>query len=109
MSEYFPDKFVVIEIKSSHYPPTRKVLGSWYGGFAGANSWRISSPIEKVLLVGDVYQFHNASGSVYYCHKDTEGMSMLTESVYNGWLAEAAASTDGSNLHIVPSEEYEAV
>ena len=34
MSEYFPDRWVVIEV-SSEGETLRRVLGSWWGGFGG--------------------------------------------------------------------------
>ena len=84
MSEYSPDKFVVVEFKT----PTEtilKVIGSWYGGYTGSDSWRMNSGIESVSKVGKVYYFNGYSGSVYECHEDAYGMSLYTSGVYSGW------------------------
>jgi hypothetical protein len=39
MSEYTPDKWVVIKINSDKYPSIHKVFACWYGGWAGSDSW----------------------------------------------------------------------
>jgi hypothetical protein len=77
---YCPDKWVVIKISSddkSHY----RVLGSWFGGYAGSDSWRMNSGITSASLEDKFYKFTGSSGSVYMCHKDTYGMSSYTHSV----------------------------
>lgn len=67
---------------------SRKVLGSWYGGYAGSDSWRLSSGITTVETVDDHYLFHNESGSVYECHTSNQGMSVYTTGIYESWLSE---------------------
>lgn len=81
MTDYYPDKWVVIEIKT---PDTtiQKVLASWYGGFAGSDSWRCSSGITDIETLDDRYLFHNESGSIYECFKHRYGMSAYTAIVY---------------------------
>lgn len=82
MSNYTPDLWVVVEMNSEH-GKIRKVLGSWYGGFGGSDSWRMNSGIEEVLDQGDYYDVIGYSGSVYKCYKGNEGMSSYTNRVYN--------------------------
>jgi len=70
MKEYTPDRWVVLEFDSVEYGKYRKVLASWYGGFAGSDNWKLSSSIDNIVIAEDeFYSFYNSSGSVYYCHK----------------------------------------
>lgn len=76
MSEYHPDKWVVVKITGHDYPTLYKVFACWYGGYAGSDSWKLNSGITKATLEGYVYSFEGSSGSVYQCHKDTYGLNM---------------------------------
>ena len=80
MSEHKPDRWVILKIKSKN-EVLYKVMGGWYGGYLGSDTWRINSGITKVELDGDVYKFHGHSGSVYLCHKNNYGMTVLMGSV----------------------------
>jgi len=87
-SHYTPDKWVVIEINNG-VQTYRKILGSWYGGFAGSDSWKLSSAIDEIIIEDDVYHFYNHSGSLYNCHKSSYGMSSYAGSIYQGWVDES--------------------
>lgn len=81
MAEYRPDVWEVVKVTfsgESHY----RVLAGWYGGFAGSDSWKFSSAINKIVRHGDVYHFHNESGSTYICHIGYKRFSGLTYSIY---------------------------
>lgn len=82
MSEYVPDRWVIVELKGDG-KTYHKVLASWYGGYAGSDSWKLSSGIEMIKELENGIEFHNSSGSVYKCHKNSYGMSRYTMSVYN--------------------------
>ncbi len=86
MNQYMPDKWQVIEV-TINGETFRKILASWYGGFAGADSWRISSVIEDVKDDGEFYVMQTASGSEYKCNKGWEGTSMLAYSKYEEFKA----------------------
>lgn len=73
---YSPDKWRVIEI-SLNGETFRKILSSWYGGFAGTDSWRMSSAIAEVVDNGDSFIVKTTSGSEYICNKGWEGESLL--------------------------------
>jgi hypothetical protein len=88
MSDYTPDRWVIVEINSTEHGKIRKVLGSWYGGFASSDSWRMNSGIEKVIDQGDYYDVVGYSGSVYKCIKGAEGMSGYTSRVYENYKKE---------------------
>ena len=80
MNEYTPDRWVIVEINSEH-GKIRKVLGSWYGGYAGGDHWRLSSGITEIVEHEKHYEVHNESGSIYTCIKGAEGMSGYTAGV----------------------------
>jgi hypothetical protein len=86
-NEYTPDLWVIVDVNSEH-GKIRKILGSWYGGFAGSNSWRMSSGITEVIEHDNHYEIHNHSGSVYTCYKNSIGMSSYTSSVFNNYMKE---------------------
>ena len=102
MSEYHPDKWVVVKIYSDKYPPIHKVFACWYGGWAGSDSWKLNSGITKATLEGFVYSFEGASGSVYECHKDTYGTNMYGDGVLRNMINNAA--TNGITIEILPEE-----
>ena len=81
MSTYTPDKWVVVEIASTT-EKTFRVLASWYGGYCGSDSWKLSSGIVRVDEFDDHWDFHNYSGSIYTCYKTIYGTSGFTQSVY---------------------------
>ena len=86
MSEYKPDCWVIVEISGTKVPETyRRILAGWYGGYAGSNSWKISSGIEEMIDRGDHWEIPNHSGSVYYCYKSAERFSMLTGNIYSNY------------------------
>lgn len=86
-SEYRPDVWVIIELSGSKVPETYcRVLAGWYGGFAGSDSWKVSSGISSVVDKDTYWEIHNTSGSIYICHKETERLSMYTASILNGYL-----------------------
>ena len=90
MSEYTPDKWVVVKITGNKHPPTHKVFGCWYGGWAGSDSWKLNSGITKATLEGFVYSFEGFSGSVYECHTDCYGTNMYGAGVLDNMISNAA-------------------
>lgn len=80
MSEYKPDKWVILKIKTPN-DILYKVMGGWYGGYLGSDTWRINSGITKVELEDNMYKFYGSSGSIYLCRKDSYGMTTLMQSV----------------------------
>jgi hypothetical protein len=95
MSEYKPDRWVVLKITDGD-KVGYKVMGGWYGGYLDSDSWRINSGISKVELDGDTYKFYGYSGSIYLCHKDSYGTTMLMSSVL----------PDSNNVEILPDSDF---
>lgn len=83
MSDYTPDRWAIVHITSLDHPPIDKVVGSWYGGYGGSDSWRMNSGIEKVVDCDKFYDIYGYSGSIYRCYKGSQGMSAYTEMVMN--------------------------
>lgn len=89
MSEYRPDRWVVVKITGNEHPPIHKVFASWYGGWAGSDSWKLNSGITKATLEGNVYSFEGSSGSVYECHTDIYGTNLYGASVLENMIDNA--------------------
>ena len=85
MSDYTPDRWVIIEIKRKKKEPLTKIFATWYGGFAGGEEWRFNSGIEKVEEEEDKYLVHGFSGSVYECYKNSQGLSGYGSVVLGGF------------------------
>ena len=89
MSEYTPDKWVVIEITMED-TVVQRILSSWYGGWAGSDSWRLSSGITEVEELEDSYIIRNESGSVYTCYKGRYGMSSYAMGILESFKKQAS-------------------
>jgi hypothetical protein len=102
MSEYQPDKFVVLKItfdKSVIY----KVFGSWYGGFAGRDSWQMNSGIKYVVEWEEFFEFYGYSGSCYTCYKSQYGTSVYSHSVLTQLIENSAQKS--ITIEVLP-EDY---
>lgn len=87
--EYTPDVWVVVEFTGSDVgEPYRRVLGGWYGGWGGSNSWKMSSGITETVEHTDHWEFRNASGSVYRCGKAVERYSIQTWGIFSSYAAQ---------------------
>lgn len=102
MSDYSPDKWVVVKITGNDSAPIHKVFASWYGGWAGSDSWKLNSGITKATIDGYVYSFEGSSGSVYKCHCDSYGTNSYGGSVLNGMIEKAAKN--GVTIEILPED-----
>jgi len=45
MSDYYPDRWVVVKIGEENL---YKVFACWYGGYARGDSWKLNSGITRV-------------------------------------------------------------
>ena len=79
-----PDRWVVLKILSVSDGTFYKVLGSWYGGYANGNFWRLNSGIQRVVKASkDTFLFYGVSGSCYECRINNYGMHLESTSVVN--------------------------
>jgi hypothetical protein len=91
MSIYNPDLWVIVELKFNDSDEvTRKVMASWYGGYLGSDSWKLSSGITEIVETDTHYEIHNHSGSIYNCRKGAEGMSGYTAGVFDSFVRDLA-------------------
>jgi hypothetical protein len=87
MSTYSPDRWVIVELKMNDSEERyRKVMASWYGGYLGSDSWRMSSGITEIVEHTDHYEIQNESGSTYLCGKHCVGMSGYTAGVFDSFV-----------------------
>jgi hypothetical protein len=96
MSEYRPDRWVVIKIvtpKEHLY----KVFACWYG-----DSWKINSGITQAQLVDDVWEFSGYSGSVYSCYRASYGVTAYGSTVLQGFIQEA--ESQGVSIEIMSED-----
>lgn len=91
MSTYTPDLWQIVEItpKDIRNPPYCRIMASWYGGFAGSNSWKLSSGITEVKDKDTYWEVLNYSGSVYILYKNCKGMSSLGSSILAQYKSDA--------------------
>jgi len=100
MSEYRPDKWIVVKITGKDTTPVYKVFACWYGGYLGSDSWKLNSGITKATLEGYVYSFEGSSGSVYECHKDYYGTNGYGADVLSNMIARAGMN--GVTIELMP-------
>ena len=102
MSNYYPDKWVVVKIGNIY-----KVFASWYGGFADGDSWKLNSGITKATLIDNHYEipnyeFEGSSGSVYCCATSVYGTNSYGFSVLFNMIETAAKH--GFTIEILPED-----
>lgn len=102
MSEYTPDKWVVVKITSDKYPSIHKVFACWYGGWAGSDSWKLNSGITKATLEDSMYSFEGSSGSTYECHTDCYGTSSYGHGVLQNMIE--TSSKRGVTIEILDED-----
>jgi hypothetical protein len=87
MSEYTPDRWEVIELVWRG-ATVRKVFSGMYGGFAGSDTWKLSSAIQYTEDRGGYFEFTCESGSVYTCYKNAQGMSGYMRAIFQNWVTQ---------------------
>jgi hypothetical protein len=107
MSTYTPDEWVLVEFDSPAHGKITKVLASWYGGYLGSDSWKLSSGVNKITKTKAGYEFLNDSGSVYFCYINGYGMSGYTSSIYNNFVKQIKELNDGSTIRILDEDKVE--
>lgn len=102
MSEYTPDCWVIVEFSGTKVPKTyHRVLAGWYGGYAGSDSWKLSSGFDDfkdMIDRGDHWEIHNTSGSVYICYKQCERFSNLTASIFASYASDNTEEVAMTNI-----------
>jgi hypothetical protein len=106
MREYTPDSWKIIVVESPEHGKIYKVLASWYGGFAGSDSWKLSSGIEDVKKEGNLYVMPQASGSVYNCYEAAEHVSSLIAGMYASFVKQLKEGTSGATIRMLDMNEF---
>lgn len=101
MTIHTPDRWVMLEISSPKHGKIRKILGGWYGGYLGSDSWRLSSGNRYIVDKGDYYEIPQESGSTYQCYKQAAGMSSYMSMIFDGWQKQLAENNTGASITIV--------
>ena len=101
MSDYSPDRWVVVQIVT---PNERlyKVFATWSGGYASSDSWKMNSGITHARLVDDRWEFAGYSGSVYSCHWDAYGTNGYGGNVLQNFIDQMPAQ--GARMEIMPAD-----
>jgi len=102
MSEYCPDKWLVVKIEGKDVPLTYKVFACWYGGYLNGDSWKLNSGITKATKEDNCYSFEGYSGSVYKCHEDCYGFNMYGHGVLYNIINKSKEA--GVNVEILPED-----
>ena len=101
MSEYAPDRWVVVKIVT---PKERlyKVFACWSGGYAGSDSWQMNSGITQANLVNNRWEFKGYSGSVYSCHTQAYGTNGYGSNVLQNFIDKMPGQ--GATMEIMPRD-----
>ena len=103
MSTYTPDRWVIVRLwddKDSY----NKVFSGSYGGFAGSDTWKLSSAIVNTMEDDEKYTMTCESGSIYVLYKQAYGMSSYMHSIYSNWAAQS--EKPGADVKIEVLKEY---
>lgn len=101
MSEYTPDRWLLLKITNDKNESHYRVFATWHGGYLGSDSWQMNSGITKVTENTDYYFFEGASGSLYVCRKGSYGSTVYGENVLFEYIEKAGKN----NLLIEPLNE----
>jgi hypothetical protein len=96
MKDYYPDRWVILEMRDELNQPVKKVFSGWYGGYLGSDIWRLSSGITSEQSDAQEFVFENISGSVYHCQRHAYGMSGLMCEIYESWIERLKDEAVGS-------------
>jgi hypothetical protein len=102
MSDYTPDKWVVVKIIGKDTPPIHKVFACWFGGYLDGDSWKLNSGITRAYEEGHCFMFDGSSGSTYACHKAQYGTNMYGQGVLNNLIDKIERA--GGTCVILPEE-----
>lgn len=101
---YHPDRWVIIKIETPK-ETLYKVFGSWSGGYAKSDYWKLNSGIEKIYENDEnFYIFLGYSGSEYICSKNSYGVVYTLSGALNSIIEQ---SCDKGKITLLTKEEAE--
>lgn len=95
VTNYYPEEWVIVKITGTD--PHYRIFGSWRGGFATSDSWRLNSGVVSCTQEEDCYVFHGHSGSTYTCHSNGYGI----RSPWNGSVLSDYCSKSQGTMEVV--------
>jgi len=101
MSDYRPDKWLMVQLTNKDNESHYRIFACWYGGFLGSDSWKLNSGVTKITEDEHSYYFKGSSGSVYDCNKRSYGMSGYGDGVLKKLIEK---SKDTVSIEILPEE-----
>jgi hypothetical protein len=110
MSNYTPDRWVILEINNGK-ETLKKVFAGWYGGFANGDSWKLNSGNVSEQEFETSWEFNGHSGSKYICYKAAYGTSSYMHSILEDWVAQLPKdmSIKVDLSYTPPREPYESI
>lgn len=85
-----PDYWCIIKVSGND--PHYRVFATWTGSYLTGSAWRMNSGITKAVDLGDRYEFHGESGSIYYCLKNSYGCYWESQAELNRLLSHDSGS-----------------
>lgn len=101
MSEQIPDRWVILNIKTS-LREFQVILAGWNGSYIGSDSWRRSSPIDTKIEDDEKIVAKTVSGTEYVLHKSRRGFTGLMHNVYATMLENSKGE---ASITVEPSKE----
>ena len=89
MSDYTPDKWLMVKLTNKDNKSHYRIFACWYGGYTGSDSWKLNSGVTKITEDARSYYFEGSSGSVYQCNKLAYGTSGYGAGVLNTLIEES--------------------
>ena len=94
MSDYAPDKWLIVKLTNKDSESHYRVFACWYGSYTGSDSWQLNSGVTKITEDKHSYYFEGSSGSVYKCNKRFYGTSGYGAGVLNNLIKKSKDTLD---------------
>lgn len=105
MSEYHPEKWVVLTCVDKDGSSIDKIFSGNYGGYLGGDDWRLSSGITEWEEGEDTITAVNISGSVYTLDKARYGMTVYMASKLQGFTNLIESQEERGQMSMTVREE----
>jgi len=101
MSDYSPDKWLMVKLTNKDNESHYRIFACWYGGYLGSDSWKLNSGVIGITEDEGSYYFEGSSGSVYQCNKLAYGTSGYGQGVLTNMIEK---SKDSVLIEIMPQD-----
>lgn len=103
-SNYYPDKWLIIEINDRENAPLHKVFGTWSGSYLYGDSWRMNSGIVGVHSKGGHITIAGNSGSHYIVSDKNYGATVYGANIISD-LIRKSESWDDCTIRVLDEDE----